>query len=178
MMRIDRLSMARCPRALIPTTALLLTMGLSACDLPGGTSWMEDYTYDLNPKRPLVLGSHMLEVCPSIAVEEKPILDVQYLGIGGKADPARLIFNTRTGPAINASLIDLGDPLQIRRRQRVRRQFAGRHAPLQIIDRGLGKRKRRARIRHASQRKQRGSNRAHFEGKQLNRGFRGGRGLG
>lgn len=56
-----------------------------------------------------MLGSHMLEVCPSIAVEEKPILDVQHLGIGGKDDPARLIFNTQTGPAIVASLIDLGD---------------------------------------------------------------------
>ena len=52
---------------------------------------------------------HMLEVCPSIAAEEKPILDVQHLGIGGKDDPARLIFNTQTGPAIVASLIDLGD---------------------------------------------------------------------
>ncbi|XPE62422.1 hypothetical protein ACNKHT_00415 [Shigella flexneri] len=51
----------------------------------------------------LVLGSHMLEVCPSIAVEEKPILDVQHLGIGGKDDSARLIFNTQTGPAIVAS---------------------------------------------------------------------------
>lgn len=51
----------------------------------------------------------MLEVCPSIAAEEKPILDVQHLGIGGKDDPARLIFNTQTGPAIVASLIDLGD---------------------------------------------------------------------
>lgn len=53
-----------------------------------------------------MLGSHMLEVCPSIAAEEKPILDVQHLGIGGKDDPARLIFNTQTGPAIVASLID------------------------------------------------------------------------
>lgn len=74
---------------------------------------MEDYTYHFENGNDLVLGSHMLEVCPSIAVEEKPILDVQYLGIGGKADPARLIFNTRTGPAINASLIDLGDRFRL-----------------------------------------------------------------
>ncbi len=70
---------------------------------------MEDYTYHFEKGNDLVLGSHMLEVCPSIAVEEKPILDVQHLGIGGKDDPARLIFNTQTGPAIVASLIDLGD---------------------------------------------------------------------
>jgi L-arabinose isomerase len=55
----------------------------------------------------------MLEVCPSIALDEKPTLDVQYLGIGGKADPARLIFSTKTGPAINASLIDLGDRFRL-----------------------------------------------------------------
>ena len=75
----------------------------------GSTGFMEDYTYHFEKGNDLVLGSHMLEVCPSIAVEEKPILDVQHLGIGGKDDPARLIFNTQTGPAIVASLIDLGD---------------------------------------------------------------------
>ena len=61
----------------------------------------------------MVLGSHMLEVCPSIATDEKPILDVQYLGIGGKDDPARLIFSSKTGPGINASLIDLGDRFRL-----------------------------------------------------------------
>ena len=75
----------------------------------GGTAFMEDYTYNLVPGAMYSLGAHMLEVCPSIAAEEKPILDVQHLGIGGKDDPARLIFNTQTGPAIVASLIDLGD---------------------------------------------------------------------
>ncbi len=59
---------------------------------------MEDYTYHFDNGNDLVLGSHMLEVCPTIATAEKPILDVQPLGIGGKADPARLIFNTQTGP--------------------------------------------------------------------------------
>ena len=59
------------------------------------------------------LGSHMLEVCPTIATADKPILDVQPLGIGGKADPARLIFNTQTGPALVASLIDLGDRFRL-----------------------------------------------------------------
>lgn len=95
------------------TAALLRIMKVMSTGLQGGTSFMEDYTYHFENGNDLVLGSHMLEVCPSIAVEEKPILDVQYLGIGGKADPARLIFNTRTGPAINASLIDLGDRFRL-----------------------------------------------------------------
>ncbi len=91
------------------TAALLRIMKVMSTGLQGGTSFMEDYTYHFEKGNDLVLGSHMLEVCPSIAVEEKPILDVQHLGIGGKEDPARLIFNTQTGPAIVASLIDLGD---------------------------------------------------------------------
>ncbi len=95
------------------TAALLRIMKVMSTGLQGGTSFMEDYTYHFENGNDLVLGSHMLEVCPSIAVEEKPILDVQYLGIGGKADPARLIFDTRTGPAINASLIDLGDRFRL-----------------------------------------------------------------
>jgi L-arabinose isomerase len=95
------------------TAALLRIMKVMSTGLQGGTSFMEDYTYHFENGNDLVLGSHMLEVCPTIAVEEKPILDVQYLGIGGKADPARLIFNTRTGPAINASLIDLGDRFRL-----------------------------------------------------------------
>ena len=81
--------------------------------LQGGTSFMEDYTYHFDNGDDLVLGSHMLEVCPTIATADKPILDVQPLGIGGKADPARLIFNTQTGPALVASLIDLGDRFRL-----------------------------------------------------------------
>lgn len=91
------------------TAALLRIMKVMSTGLQGGTSFMEDYTYHFEKGNDTVLGSHMLEVCPSIAAEEKPILDVQHLGIGGKDDPARLIFNTQTGPAIVASLIDLGD---------------------------------------------------------------------
>ncbi len=89
------------------TAALLRIMKVMSTGLQGGTSFMEDYTYHFDNGNDLVLGSHMLEVCPTIATAEKPILDVQPLGIGGKADPARLIFNTQTGPAIVASLIDL-----------------------------------------------------------------------
>ena len=95
------------------TAALLRMMKVLSFGLPGGTSFMEDYTYHFEPGNDLVLGSHMLEVCPTIATDDKPILDVQPLGIGGKADPARLIFATRRGPAINASLIGLGDRFRL-----------------------------------------------------------------
>ncbi|HNX66766.1 MAG TPA: L-arabinose isomerase [Bacteroidales bacterium] len=90
------------------TAALVRTMKVMAEGLNGGTSFMEDYTYHLDPSNMAGLGAHMLEVCPSIA-EDKPKLEVHPLGIGGKSDPARLVFKTKTGKAINASLIDLGD---------------------------------------------------------------------
>jgi L-arabinose isomerase len=89
------------------TAALVRAMKVMAEGLPGGTSFMEDYTYHFGPD-PKVLGAHMLEVCPSIA-RDKPSLEVHPLGIGGKADPARLVFTAAPGPAINATLIDLGD---------------------------------------------------------------------
>ena len=73
----------------------------------GATSFMEDYTYHLDPTNPVVLGAHMLEICPSIA-QGKPKVEVHSLGIGGKEDPARLVFDAKTGPALNASLVDLG----------------------------------------------------------------------
>jgi L-arabinose isomerase len=69
---------------------------------------MEDYTYHLNPNGMKVLGAHMLEVCASI-VDDKPRLEIHPLSIGGKADPARLVFNVPTEPAVNASVIDLGN---------------------------------------------------------------------
>ncbi|ANC41957.1 L-arabinose isomerase [Hafnia alvei] len=95
------------------TAALLRIMKVMASGLQGGTSFMEDYTYNFQPGNDLVVGSHMLEVCPSIAKEEQPLLDVQHLGIGGKADPARLLFSTPAGAALNASLIDLGDRFRL-----------------------------------------------------------------
>lgn len=95
------------------TAALLRIMKVMGSGLNGGTSFMEDYTYNFQPGNDLVVGSHMLEVCPSIAKEQKPLLDIQYLGIGGKADPARLIFSTPAGPAVNASLIDMGDRFRL-----------------------------------------------------------------
>ena len=90
------------------TAALVRAMKIMAAGLPGGTTFMEDYTYHLDPKGPKVLGAHMLEICPSIA-DGKPSLEVHPLGIGGKADPARLVFNAGTGPAVNATIIDMGN---------------------------------------------------------------------
>jgi L-arabinose isomerase len=93
------------------TAALVRTMKVMAHGLPGGTSFMEDYTYDFNGT-PKVLGSHMLEVCPSIAAG-KPLLEVHPLGIGGKSDPVRLVFTAPDGPAIVASLVDMGDRFRL-----------------------------------------------------------------
>jgi L-arabinose isomerase len=83
-------------------------MKVMADGMAGGTSFMEDYTYHLQPGNQLVLGSHMLEVCPTIAAA-KPSLEIHPLGIGGKEDPVRLVFDAPAGPAINASLVDLGN---------------------------------------------------------------------
>ena len=94
------------------TAALVRAMKVMAADLDGGTSFMEDYTYHLEPGNPLVLGAHMLEICPSIA-EGQPSLEVHPLGIGGKADPARLVFNTGAGPALNAALMDFGNRFRL-----------------------------------------------------------------
>lgn len=95
------------------TSALLRAMKVMSSGLSGGgTSFMEDYTYHMDPAGPQVLGSHMLEVCPSIAAD-KPRLEVHPLGIGGKADPARLVFDTPAGPAINASLVDMGNRFRL-----------------------------------------------------------------
>ncbi|OJV43209.1 MAG: L-arabinose isomerase [Acidobacteriales bacterium 59-55] len=89
------------------TAALVRTMKVMAEGLPGGTSFMEDYTYDFSGT-PKILGSHMLEVCPSIAAG-KPSLEVHPLGIGGKADPVRLVFTAPSGAAVVASLVDMGN---------------------------------------------------------------------
>ena len=89
------------------TAALVRAMKVMAEGLPGGTSFMEDYTYNLEPEARLVLGAHMLEICPSIAAA-KPSLEIHRLTIGGKEDPVRLVFDAPPGPALNATLIDLG----------------------------------------------------------------------
>ncbi len=94
------------------TAALLRAMKVMGDGLPGGTSFMEDYTYHLSPKGHQVLGSHMLEICPSIAAT-KPTLECHPLGIGGKADPVRLVFDAPAGPALNASLVDMGSRFRL-----------------------------------------------------------------
>jgi L-arabinose isomerase len=83
-------------------------MKVMAVGLGGGTSFMEDYTYHLDPAGMKVLGAHMLEICPTVA-EGKPRLEVHPLSIGGKEDPARLVFNAPAGPAINVTVIDMGN---------------------------------------------------------------------
>jgi len=94
------------------TAALLRAMKVMSAGLDGGTSFMEDYTYHFDPAGMRVLGAHMLEICPSIAAG-KPRLEVHPLGIGGKADPARLVFDTPPGAAINASLVDMGERFRL-----------------------------------------------------------------
>jgi len=94
------------------TAALVRAMKVMGSGLPGGNSFMEDYTYHFDPSNQLVLGSHMLEICESIA-EGKPSCEVHPLGIGGKADPVRLIFNSAAGPGLNASIIDMGNRFRL-----------------------------------------------------------------
>jgi L-arabinose isomerase len=90
------------------TAALLRAMKVMAAGLPGGNSFMEDYTYHFEPGKNMVLGSHMLEICPSIA-NTKPSCEIHPLGIGGKEDPVRLVFNVDGGAALNATMVDMGN---------------------------------------------------------------------
>jgi L-arabinose isomerase len=90
------------------TAALVRAMKTMATGLEGGNTFMEDYTYHLEPGNELVLGAHMLEICPSIT-KEKPSCEIHPLGIGGKEDPVRLVFNGAPGAALNASIIDMGE---------------------------------------------------------------------
>ncbi|MBK6976381.1 MAG: L-arabinose isomerase [Cytophagaceae bacterium] len=94
------------------TSAMVRVMKVMATGLEGGNSFMEDYTYHFDPANPMVLGSHMLEICPTIAAG-KVNCEVHPLGIGGKEDPVRLVFNAGAGPALNVSLIDLGSKFRL-----------------------------------------------------------------
>jgi L-arabinose isomerase len=94
------------------TAALVRAMKVMATGLEGGNSFMEDYTYHFDPKNNAVLGAHMLEICPSIA-NGKPSCEIHPLGIGGKADPVRLVFNVDGGAALNASIIDMGNRFRL-----------------------------------------------------------------
>lgn len=90
------------------TAALVRTLWVMAKGLPGGTSFMEDYTYHFDGAKSSILQSHMLEVSPEIT-EQKPRLEVHPLGIGGKADPARLIFTAHKGTGLAATIVDMGN---------------------------------------------------------------------
>ncbi len=94
-------------------TAALVRLGkVMTAGRPGGVSFMEDYTYHLVKGQERILGAHMLEVCPSVA-NGKPSLEVHPLGIGGKADPPRLVFNAKEGSAVNATLVDMGGRMRM-----------------------------------------------------------------
>ncbi len=94
------------------TAALVRAMKVMATGLPGGNSFMEDYTYHFQPGNEMVLGSHMLEICSSIA-DGNISCEVHPLGIGGKADPVRLVFKVTGGAAVNASIIDMGNRFRL-----------------------------------------------------------------
>ena len=89
------------------TSALVRAMKVMNHGMTGGVSFMEDYTYHMHAEGDKVLGAHMLEICESIAAH-RPRLEIHPLGIGGKADPVRLVFDAQTGPAVGASIVHMG----------------------------------------------------------------------
>jgi L-arabinose isomerase len=94
------------------SAALLRIVKVMTAGLPGGTSFMEDYTYDLDAGRGLILGAHMLELCPSIAATT-PRCEIAPLSLGQREDPVRLVFNAAAGPAIVANWLDLGNRFRL-----------------------------------------------------------------
>lgn len=94
------------------TAALVRAMKVMGSGIEGGNAFMEDYTYHFDPNNQLVLGAHMLEVDESIA-NGKPSCEVHHLSIGGKADPVRLVFKVAGGPALNASVVDMGNRFRL-----------------------------------------------------------------
>lgn len=94
------------------TAALLRAFKSMERGLTPATSFMEDYTYDLTEGDEKVLGAHMLEICPTIAAG-KPKLEIHPLGIGGKSDPVRMVFSSRTGSATNTTLVDMGSRFRL-----------------------------------------------------------------
>ncbi|QNE21961.1 L-arabinose isomerase [Kribbella qitaiheensis] len=94
------------------TSVLLRTLKVIGAGRPGGTSFMEDYTYNLVPGEELILGAHMLEVCPSIAAGV-PTVEIHPLGIGGREDPVRMVFDAAPGPGVVIGMADLGDRFRL-----------------------------------------------------------------
>jgi L-arabinose isomerase len=94
------------------TSTMLAAVKAIGAGLPGGTSFMEDYTYHFGPGEPKILGAHMLEVCPSIAAD-RPSCEIHPLGIGGREDPVRLVFDAASGPAVVLGVAHLGDRFRL-----------------------------------------------------------------
>jgi L-arabinose isomerase len=94
------------------TATLLRTLKVAAEGLPGGTSFMEDYTYHLGPGTPKVLGAHMLEVCPTIAAAT-PRVEIHPLGIGNREDPVRMVFDAEPGAGLVVGMSDMGDRFRL-----------------------------------------------------------------
>ncbi|TFD61639.1 L-arabinose isomerase [Cryobacterium suzukii] len=94
------------------TSVLVRVANVMGSGLPGGASLMEDYTYDLTPGAELILGAHMLEVSPSLT-RERPTLEIHPLGIGGREDPVRLVFNADPGPAVVVAMSDMRDRFRL-----------------------------------------------------------------
>jgi L-arabinose isomerase len=94
------------------TSVLLATVKAMGRDQDGGTSFMEDYTYHLAPGEEKILGAHMLEVCPSIATG-RPTCEIHPLGIGGRQDPVRLVFDAEPGPAVIVGIADMGERFRL-----------------------------------------------------------------
>jgi L-arabinose isomerase len=94
------------------TSTMLRTVKAMAQGLPGGTSFMEDYTYHLGPGEPKILGAHMLEVCPTIATG-RPTCEIHPLSIGDREDPVRLVFDAAPGAAVVLGIADMGDRFRL-----------------------------------------------------------------
>lgn len=94
------------------TAALYRTMWFMGQGLPKGCSFLEDYTLNFDGEKSAILQAHMLEVCPLIA-EKKPRLEVHSLGIGGKNDPARLVFTSKEGTGVAATIVDMGNRFRL-----------------------------------------------------------------
>jgi L-arabinose isomerase len=94
------------------TSVMLHTIKAIGAGQPGGTSFMEDYTYDLGPGTQKILGAHMLEVCPTIA-GDRPRVEIHPLGIGNREDPVRLVFTAASGPATITGICDVGDRFRL-----------------------------------------------------------------
>jgi L-arabinose isomerase len=94
------------------TAVLVRAAKVMGAGLPGGASLMEDYTYDLAPGNEVILGAHMLEVCPTLT-STKPTLEIHPLGIGGKDDPVRLVFTADAGPGVVVALSDMRERFRL-----------------------------------------------------------------